>query len=83
MPSTARAVGTPDYDNPASNIVGGARYLRLMLNRFNDVDLALAAYNAGPTAVAEAGRAPNDESVSYVANVNQVWREEILAVNAC
>jgi soluble lytic murein transglycosylase-like protein len=83
MPSTARAVGTPDYDDPASNIVGGARYLRLMLKRFNDVDLALAAYNAGPTAVAEAGRAPNDESVSYVANVREVWRDELPAVLTC
>lgn len=83
MPSTARTVGAANVDDPNANIVGGARYLRLMLNRFHDVDLALAAYNAGPTAVAEAGRAPNDESVSYVASVNQVWREEILAVNAC
>ena len=55
----------------------------MMLNRFNDVDLALAAYNAGPTAVAAAGRAPNDESLSYVANVREVWRDEILAVNTC
>jgi soluble lytic murein transglycosylase-like protein len=83
MPSTARAVGSPNYDDPASNIVGGARYLRLMINRFRDVDLALAAYNAGPTAVAAAGRAPNDESVSYVANVRRVWRDELPAVLAC
>jgi soluble lytic murein transglycosylase-like protein len=83
MPSTARAVGSPNYDDPASNIVGGARYLRLMINRFHDVDLALAAYNAGPTAVAAAGRAPNDESVSYVANVRRVWRDELPAVLAC
>jgi soluble lytic murein transglycosylase-like protein len=83
MPSTARAVGAPNYDDPAANIVGGARYLRLMINRFHDVDLALAAYNAGPTAVAEVGRAPNDESLSYVANVNRVWRDQVFAVNSC
>ena len=67
---------------PESNIVGGARYLRQMLNRFHDVDLALAAYNAGPTAVAAAGRAPNDESVAYVANVREVWRRSF-AVLSC
>jgi soluble lytic murein transglycosylase-like protein len=83
MPSTARAVGTPNYDDPDANIVGGARYLRKMINRFDDVDLALAAYNAGPTAVAEAGRAPNDESVSYVASVRRVWRDELPAVLTC
>jgi soluble lytic murein transglycosylase-like protein len=83
MPSTARAVGAPNYDDPTANIVGGARYLRLMINRFNDVDLALAAYNAGPTAVAAAGRAPNDESVSYIANVREVWRDELPAVLSC
>jgi soluble lytic murein transglycosylase-like protein len=83
MPSTAREVGAPNYDDPASNIVGGARYLRQMINRFHNVDLALAAYNAGPTAVAAAGRPPNDESVSYVTSVNRVWRQEILAVNTC
>jgi soluble lytic murein transglycosylase-like protein len=83
MPSTARAVGTPDYDNPLSNIVGGARYLRQMLDRFKNVDLALAAYNAGPTAVAAAGGAPNSEALSYVANVNRVWTAKLLAVMAC
>jgi soluble lytic murein transglycosylase-like protein len=83
LPSTARSVGAPNVDNPDSNIVGGARYLRAMINRFHDVDLALAAYNAGPTAVASAGRAPNDESVAYIANVKRVWREKLPAVLTC
>jgi soluble lytic murein transglycosylase-like protein len=83
LPSTARAVGAPNVDDPNTNIVGGARYLRLMLDRFHDTDLALAAYNSGPTAVAAAGRAPNDESVAYVANVNAVWRETMRAVLSC
>jgi soluble lytic murein transglycosylase-like protein len=83
MPSTARTVGAANVDDPNANIVGGARYLRLMLNRFHDVDLALAAYNSGPTAVAAAGRAPNDESVAYVANVRTVWRAKLPAVLSC
>ena len=83
LPSTARAVGASNLDDPNANIVGGARYLRQMLNRFKDVDLALAAYNAGPTAVAAAGRAPNDEAVAYVANVREVWRTKLRAVLSC
>jgi soluble lytic murein transglycosylase-like protein len=87
LPSTARAMGIENYDDPDVNIVAGARYLREMLDRFrklpHPVDLALAAYNAGPTAVAAAGGAPNSESLSYVANVKQVWQRDLRAVLAC
>ena len=51
----------------------GARYLRLMLDRFERTDLALAAYNAGPTVVDRLGRAPTQETQTYVANVQQRW----------
>ena len=61
-------------DTPSSNVLAGARYLRQMLNEFGSNDLALAAYNAGPTAVAKAGGAPTVDVLSYVANVTQVWR---------
>jgi soluble lytic murein transglycosylase-like protein len=44
-----------------------------MLDRFSRTDLALAAYNAGPTVVERLGRAPNSDSLSYVANVQQHW----------
>jgi soluble lytic murein transglycosylase-like protein len=40
-----------------------------MLDRFHDVELALAAYNAGPTAVARAGAAPTIATLRYVKNV--------------
>jgi soluble lytic murein transglycosylase-like protein len=73
MPATARELAL-DADHPASNVLAGARYLRLMLDRFHSTDLALAAYNAGPTAVARAGGAPTAETLSYVANVTRVWR---------
>jgi soluble lytic murein transglycosylase-like protein len=48
MPSTAAALGVVDLFDPADNINGGVKYLRQLLDRFdNDVRLALAAYNAG------------------------------------
>ena len=40
-------------------MLAGARYLRMLLDRFQSTELALAAYNAGPTAVEKAGGAPN------------------------
>jgi len=78
MPATARELALdPDY--PPSNVLAGARYLRLMLDRFHSTDLALAAYNAGPTAVTRAGGAPSAETLTYVANVTRQWR----ALNGC
>ena len=74
LPSTALELGL-DADRPESNVLAGARYLRLLFDRFASSDLALAAYNAGPTAVDEAGGAPTAETVSYVANVTSTWRE--------
>jgi soluble lytic murein transglycosylase-like protein len=62
-----------NVNDPASNVLAGARYLRLMLNRFQRTDLALAAYNAGPTLVERLGRAPSQETQTYVANVQQRW----------
>jgi soluble lytic murein transglycosylase-like protein len=78
MPTTARSLQL-SADEPESNVLAGARYLRRLLDRFQSPDLALSAYNAGPTAVAKIGRAPTQETVSYVANVTQTWR----ALNGC
>lgn len=72
MPSTARALDL-DVDDPHANLLAGARYLRQLLDRFQNADLALAAYNAGPTAVERAGGAPSLEVETYVANVNLAW----------
>jgi peptidoglycan DL-endopeptidase CwlO len=78
MPGTARELAL-NPDHPPSNVLAGARYLRLMLERFHSTDLALAAYNAGPTAVARAGGAPSAEVLTYVANVTTLWRK----LNGC
>jgi peptidoglycan DL-endopeptidase CwlO len=74
LPSTAAELRL-DADHPASNVLAGARYLRQLLERFHSTDLALAAYNAGPTAVAEAGGPPTAETAQYVENVTALWRE--------
>ena len=73
MPSTARDIGVNPHD-PWHNVFGGAKYLRAMLNRYNnDVALALAAYNAGPAKVVRA--IPNiPETRFYVAAVIHYWR---------
>jgi soluble lytic murein transglycosylase-like protein len=72
MPATARSLDL-NIDEPSSNVLGGARYLRQMIDRFHSTDLALAAYNAGPTAVTVAGGAPSIDVQRYVSTVNQLW----------
>jgi soluble lytic murein transglycosylase-like protein len=73
MPATASELRV-DAAHPTANVSGGARYLRAQLDRFRSTDLALAAYNAGPSAVARAGGAPTGETLTYVANVTARWR---------
>jgi cell wall-associated NlpC family hydrolase len=69
MPATARGLGVDPAD-PASSVDGAARYLRQLTDRFGSTDLALAAYNAGPGAVARAGGIPPyPETQSYVRKV--------------
>ena len=74
LPSTGASLRL-NVDRPDTNVLAGARYLRVLLDRFQSPDLALAAYNAGPTAVAKVGGAPSVETETYVANVTQIWRE--------
>lgn len=59
MPATARSLGVADPFHPDENIRGGVSYLAGLLARYDhDVELALAAYNAGPGAVARYGAVP-------------------------
>lgn len=72
MPDTARRYGVRDRHDPAANVDGGARYLRDLLEAFeNDVELAVAAYNAGENAVVQYGNQipPFPETRSYVRKV--------------
>jgi len=75
MPETAASLGVRDSYDPAQNVRGGARYLRSLLDRFGSVELAVAAYNAGPSAVARYGGVPPYEQTrSYVRNVMARYR---------
>jgi soluble lytic murein transglycosylase-like protein len=71
MPATAASLGVTDPYDPVQSLDGGARYLRQMLDRFgNDPAKALAAYNAGPGAVARFGGVPPyAETQHYVQNI--------------
>ena len=73
MPATADALGVDPTDSHA-NVVAGARYLRSLFNRFGSSQLALAAYNAGPTSVAASADALPAETKAYVVNVKRTWR---------
>lgn len=77
MPATARELGVDDVWDPLSNIRGGARYLKQLMNMFdNDLSLVLAAYNAGPGAVRTRGDRipPFPETQRYVARVTEHYR---------
>lgn len=75
MPGTARELGVINRFEPLENLSGAAKYLRQMLDRFGVVNLALAAYNAGPGAVERARGIPrNGETPAYVRNVLRRWR---------
>jgi soluble lytic murein transglycosylase len=73
LPQTAQEMKVEDPLNPEENICGGSRYLRLMLDRFGDnLDLALAAYNAGPgTVCRHGGIPPYEETRNYVDRVKK------------
>ena len=75
MPRTARALGVQDSFDPKQNIFGAAKYLKEQLVRFGgDVDLALAAYNAGPELVAKKGAGATQEAIDYVAAIKSLYR---------
>lgn len=70
MPATARALGVQDPFDPVQNIEGGVRYLRHLLDRFGDLRLALAAYNAGPGNVERYGGIPPfPETLRYLRRI--------------
>ena len=81
MPQTARRLGVENAFDPRSNVDGGSRYLHDMLVRFHfDLAKALAAYNAGPEAVAKYnGVPPYAETRAYVAHIIKDYNRKKLA----
>jgi soluble lytic murein transglycosylase-like protein len=80
MPETARQYGVRNVFDPEQNIHAGSRYLRDLSDRYqNDLQLVLAAYNAGPQAVESSGRrVPNlRETLDYVPKVLRIYHRLI------
>lgn len=78
MPATAKRYGVTNRLDPAQNIRGGARYLRDLVRMFNnDLQLAVAAYNAGENAVVKYGNRipPYAETMTYVPRVMSYYRK--------
>jgi hypothetical protein len=81
MPGTGARYGVRRPHDPAQNISGGTRYLRELLNRFNNrVDLVLASYNAGEGAVAKFGNKvpPYKETRNYVKKISYHYKRTIV-----
>ncbi len=82
MPATADALGVEDIYDPVHNVNGGAKYIKLLLDRFNgDLELALAAYNAGSTKVRKYnGIPPFRATRTYIKKVFEYyWRYQLVA----
>lgn len=70
MPGTGAEMGATDLLNPAQNIKAGSQYLKTLLNKYQDIPKAVAAYNAGPGAVDKYhGIPPYAETTQYVKKV--------------
>ncbi|MBF0309924.1 MAG: lytic transglycosylase domain-containing protein [Magnetococcales bacterium] len=75
MPGTAHDMGVRNPFHPEQNLRGGAKYLRKMLDQFNNLGLALAGYNAGPGAVLKyKGVPPYPETRRYVKKVMEYYQ---------
>ena len=76
MPVTSDFLEVSDPFDPAQNVMAGTRLLRRLADRYDgDVELTLAAYYAGPTAVRRAGGIPTEQCASYVKKVLARYRE--------
>jgi soluble lytic murein transglycosylase-like protein len=79
IPATGQRFGVRDFFDPAQNIEGGVRYLKFLSNKFgaHNLDLQLAAYNAGENLVERLGRVPRiQETVDYVRKIRKIYKPE-------
>jgi soluble lytic murein transglycosylase-like protein len=78
MPATAARFGISDSFDPRQNVSAGARYLKFLLDRYGqNLNLALAAYNAGEDAVERNGGQipPYTETMAYVPRVLKIFKQ--------
>ena len=83
MPATAQALGVEDVFNPKQNISGGVRYFKQLVNQFDgDVELALAAYNAGSRNVRHYQGIPPFKATQYyikkVFKYYQIYKDQMI-----
>lgn len=77
IPTTGRRFGVRDFFDPQQNIEAGVRYLKFLLQKFNgNLDLSLAAYNAGENLVERLGRIPPiPETTNYVRKIRAIYKK--------
>ena len=78
IPDTGRRFGVQDFFDPQQNVDGGVRYLKFLLEKFNgNLDLSLAAYNAGENLVERLGRIPSiPETTNYVRKIRAIYKKK-------
>jgi soluble lytic murein transglycosylase-like protein len=78
IPETGRRFGVRDFFDPQQNVDGGVRYLRFLLEKFHgNLDLSLAAYNAGENLVERLGQIPPiPETTNYVRKVRAIYKKK-------
>ena len=79
MPATAQALGVEDPFDARSNIMGGAKYIAEKLTQYDgDIELALAAYNAGSGNVSKYGGVPPfEETINYIKRIKEYMGEDL------
>lgn len=84
IPSTGRRYGVRDFYDPQQNIDAGVRHLKFLLEKFNgNLDLSLAAYNAGENLVEKLGRVPPIlETTTYVRKIRAIYKKKAPVVSA-
>jgi soluble lytic murein transglycosylase-like protein len=82
MPKTAHALGVDNAFDVRQNVFGGTKYVASLLQRFGgNVELALAAYNAGPELVSKVGPSATPEAIAYVAAVKGYYTGALRVIN--